>query len=400
MNGRRRAATLLRHVEPRWKGIAILAPVLVALGMDFALSLQSDATIYHHYVNQALASPLLHILPKEYPAPALALYFVPLLLPLPYVAAFAVLAVGATMALLLSSDGLPAFPGWSRRAAIYFLLGAVAVLFSRYDVFPALATFLAVDSARRDRWGRAWAWTVVGGLLKIFPLVLIPGFLLAERARTGHWPVRRLVAACVPFAAVAAIQSVLAPGSALSPLLYEAKRGFEIESVAGDLTLLTDPFHVKWLFSYGSWEIVGNYQTVISLLVTAAMACGLIAIWRLAAHGRLSVEACSLAVVSAAVLGDKAFSPQYLIWLVPLWAYWPLRRGWAAAAALTTLVFPFLFIEAGLLGHGYYPAAAVSLVRNAVLIVATVKWLQEQLRTHDTLLDPVFTTGLAKVPRR
>jgi hypothetical protein len=366
--------------------------------MDFALSLQSDATIYHHYVNQALASPLFHILPKEYPAPALALYLVPLLLPLPYIAGFAVLAVVATMSLLLCSDGLPAFPGWSRRAAIYLLIGAAAVVFSRYDVFPALATFLAVNSARRNRWGRAWAWTVVGGLLKLFPLVLVPGFLIAERARTGHWPLRRLFASCVPFAAVAAVQSILAPGSALSPLLYEARRGFELESVAGDLTLLTDPFHIKWLFSYGSWEVVGDFHTVISLLMTAAMVGGLIAIWRLAFQGRLSIEACSLAVLSVAVLGDKAFSPQYLIWLVPLWAYWPLRRGWVVAAALTTLVFPFLFIEAGLLGHGYYPATIVSLLRNTVLIVATVRWLQDLLHARDGAVDHLFAAQLETVP--
>jgi hypothetical protein len=188
---------------------------------------------------------------------------------------------------------------------------------------------------------------------------------------------------------VAGVQSALAPGSVLSPLLYEARRGFEIESLAGGLTLLADPFHVKWVFAYGSWEIVGAYHTAISLLVTAAMLAGLIAIWRLAAQHRLSVEACSLAVLTVAVLGDKAFSPQYLIWLVPLWAYWPLRRGWLAAAALTTLVFPLLFIEAGLLGHGYYPAAAASLVRNVVLIVVAVRWLDEQLNAPEVVGHPL-----------
>ena len=77
------------------------------------------------------------------------------------------------------------------------------------------------------------------------------------------------------------------------------------------------------------------------------MVAGIVAIWRFAALGRLSVEATSLAVLSVSVLGDKAFSPQYLIWLAPLWAYWPLRRGWLAAAALTTLVFPFLLHRGG-----------------------------------------------------
>ena len=264
------------------------------------------------------------------------------------------------------------------------------MLFSRYDVFPALATFLAVESARRDRWRRAWGWAVVGGLLKLFPLVLLPGFLLAEHARTGRWPLRRVGAACVPFALVAGVQSVLSPGSALSPLVYEAKRGFGLEGLAGSLTLIVDPFHIKWRFNYGNWEIVGAYHNVISVLVTVAMVGGLIAIWRLAAQGRLSVEACSLAILSVAILGDKAFSPQYLIWLVPLWAYWPMRRGWLVAAALTTLVFPFLFmVQAKLTPYGFYPAAIGAVARNLVLIVATARWFREQVRAGDVVAAPL-----------
>ena len=91
MSWRQRVEALYLVVAQRWRGITILAPVLVAAGMDFAFSLQSDAAIYHHYANQALATPLFHILPKEYPAGALALFLTPLLLPVSYIAVFAVL---------------------------------------------------------------------------------------------------------------------------------------------------------------------------------------------------------------------------------------------------------------------------------------------------------------------
>ena len=89
------------------------------------------------------------------------------------------------------------------------------------------------------------------------------------------------------------------------------------------------------------------------------------------------------------VLGDKAFSPQYLIWLAPLWAYWPLRRGWLAAAALSTLVYPLLFIEGGLLGHSYYFAAGAALVRNVILILATARWAREQLQARQASTVPL-----------
>ena len=186
----------------------------------------------------------------------------------------------------------------------------------------------------------------------------------------------------MPFALVAGVQSALSPGSVVSPLLYEARRGFELESVAGSLTWLADPFHSKWIFAYGSREIVGPYHSMIALLVTVAMLAALAAIWRFAALNRISIEACSLAVLTIAVLGDKAFSTQYLIWLVPFWAYWPLRRGWLGVAALTTLVYPFLFIEAAF-WHGYGPATAASLVRNVLLVVVTLRWLRDQVRAPD-----------------
>ena len=60
------------------------------------------------------------------------------------------------------------------------------------------------------------------------------------------------------------------------------------------------------------------------------------AVWVLGYRGLLSVVAVSLAVLSIAVFSEKSFAPQYLMWLAPFWAYWPIRRGWVVAALLTT----------------------------------------------------------------
>jgi len=391
MSGYPAVRTKWRALAGRWQGVAFLLPVLFAVGIDlaFLLPVATDTGIYHRYAHEALSSPLLHSLPKEYPAAALAIYLLPLLLPVKYLIGFVLIAALGTTALVLCSDGLPTHPGWSRRTTIYLLVGASAILFVRYDVFAALATFLAVDAARKDKWGRAWAWSVLGGLLKLFPFLLLPGFLLAEHARTGRWAIRRAAIACIPVALVVGVQSVLSPGSVLSPIRYELNRGFELESMAGGLTLLTDPLHAKWKFQYGGWEILGANHDVIAVLVLLATLIGILAVWRFAAVGRLSVEATSLAVLSVSILGDKAFSPQYLIWLAPLWAYWPLRRGWLATGALTTLLFPFLYIEASQLGPSYYFATGAALLRNVVLIVATACWAREQLQARQARTVPL-----------
>ena len=135
--------------------LLLVAGVLFAAGSpNFTRSYSSDVGLYEHYARAALASPVFHALPREYPALALGVFVVPLAVPLTYSLGFALLAAGAGLVLVLSSDGLPGCPGWSRRTCYYLLMGTVTVVFARYDVFPALAAVLAVEGARKGNWGR------------------------------------------------------------------------------------------------------------------------------------------------------------------------------------------------------------------------------------------------------
>ena len=273
---------------------------------------------------------------------------------------------------------------------MYLILSVLAVVFARYDIFPALTAFLAVEGARRGKWGRAWAWAVLGGLLKLFPFLLLPGFLIVERRRTGKWPLKRLWVAIVPLAVVTVAElAVSSGGSLISPLRYEVRRGFELSSLPGSLSLLADPFHVHWVGGFGSVEIAGGGHMLIAMFITVLMGAGMLAIWLLGWRDRLSLEAVSLSILTIAVLTDKAFAPQYLIWLIPFWAYWPLRRGWVAAAALTSLVYPFLYTEAHIWGPGFYLATATASVRNVVLLVSTVGWFVARVREQHKRLDTV-----------
>ena len=140
--------------------------------------------------------------------------------------------------------------------------------------------------------------------------------------------------------------------------------------------------HVRWIGGFGSIEVVGPDHVAISVVVTAAMIMLLMFVWALAGRGQLSVVAVSLAVLSIAVLSEKSFAPQYLIWLAPFWAYWPMRRGWVAVALLTTLIYPLLYGEAADFGQSYYLPTAVGVVRNVVLLAATTAWLFKQLQLH------------------
>jgi len=351
----------------------------------------ADVALYAHDARAMLYLPLRDALPAQYPALGGALFVLARVLALPYDVAFALLMALALAGLVLAGPRPQDVPGWARRLALYLALGTLWVLFGRYDLAATLATLAAVESARRGRW--TWAWTagLVGTALQLFPALLLPTFFVAEWHRTRRLPWRRALVAALVLAAVAVIQQALAPGTVLEPFRFEVQRGFEIWSVPGTLTGLLSPTHLRAVHAFGTNQVVGAYAGAIGTALEVVAILGLLCVWAATLTGRLGVVAASLAVLSVAVATDRAFPPQYVIWLAPLWAYWPLRRGWVGTALLTTLVYPVAW---GLTQHYHWPVAvplAVGGFRNVVFVAATAVWLWNELRSP--LLRPAQTSA-------
>ena len=344
-----------------------------------------DVVEYQRYAHAALHAPLLHRLPLEYPAPALAVFVLPLALPLAYPWAFAVLMGVALVALAVGYAG-SGVPGWDLQAAgrllLYVALGAVVVVAGRYDIVAVVAMFWAVRAARRDRWSSAWTWCTVGFALKLFPAVLWPVFLIAEWRQRRRLPVRRLWWMAASLVVVVAVPLALDSGATLNALRYYLHRPVELGSLPAGLSLLAGFHSTTWVSSFHSQNLVNAWSAPLAAAVELAGAAGCVWTWWSQARGRLSLTAACLATLSFVVLGSKVLSIQYLMWLMPLWALYRVRAAWALAAAANLAVF--VFVEAAT-GFGYLSRSAfevtltlIYFARDVLMVVGTVSWLHAE----------------------
>src|SRR5205823_7780886 len=138
---------------------------------------------------------------------------------------------------------------------------------------------------------------------------------------------------------------------------------------------------------HGSQNLVGVGPDVLAGLVTALQAAALIGIWVWFARGpadRERLVRASAAAVCAFIALGKVFSPQFLIWLVPLVPLVRGRRGLAASAVfagalvLTQAWFPFRYWDLAL---RFDPFASWLVLARDVAMVALLALLLWPNRT-------------------
>jgi hypothetical protein len=217
-------------------------------------------------------------------------------------------------------------------------------------VVAALASFVA-------------GWLLTGSALlglaisaKLYPAVLVPLVLTYAWKRHG----RRAALACAAVLAAVVLAVflpfvVLAPGGVWHSLHDQLNRPLQIESFGAALLVAA---HHLWGFgiaqetSHGSQNLAGHAAHVVAAVFTVAQAAGLVTVWTLYARGRATKEGLLRAGAAAIVVFvafGKVFSPQFMIWLIPLVPLVRGRRGIAACAGLavalllTQLWFPFRY---------------------------------------------------------
>jgi Glycosyltransferase family 87 len=401
--------------------VALAALVAVLLG-SLVLYMHSafghgDITLYHRYA-QAFwlgthGTPPLRSLPEEYPLLSLVPFTLTLLPPLPdFVSVFALwmlLLFAAGFAAIRSREGGRA----AEVCGVYLALGCFATVLGRFDLLPAAATVLAYWAARQRRFTLAYGLLAAGTLLKLYPLFLVPVLVLGQYRDLGLHPlrvrpprpvVRGLALFGVSVGAVFAISAALNPGGWLGPFVYNAQRPLQVESVpasllwlSGLLGLQVTPDH-----SFHSYNLVGSIAAELSLLAQAGLVGGCAWVYWQQLSGRLAFGRALTLCLLIVICTNRVFSPQYLMWVVPMVAIVEREYDgfWLAVCALTTLIFPYAYDFAGLHGSGApasYPAFFPGLiaVRNALLVVAFALFARRSLLARAAAPDLARSTSPA-----
>jgi Glycosyltransferase family 87 len=270
-----------------------------------------------------------------------------------------------------------------------------SVVLSRFDLWPASLAVLALAALLHER--LALAALALGAAIaaKLWPLVLVPLLVVhVWRTRSPR------VAALWTAALVAVDAAIFLPFAALSPAGLRASfhaqisRPLQIESLGS--AVLVAVHHVAGtslhvVSSYGSQNVTGTGTHAAEVATTIAGVLALGTVWVLYARRSADGErlvAHAAAAVAATLAFGKVFSPQFVIWLVPLVPLVRGRRGLAASALLATalvltqLWFPLHYWE---LADGLAQRESWLLLARDLTIVALATLLAWPHLEHEPL---------------
>lgn len=367
-----------------------------------------------------LSTPQLpfHMLPIEYPPLTLLVFSLPLLAPLAYYQlafAFFMSLVCFLIYWLLLEYGPR---GAALVFVLYVLVGAIATAAERYDLVPAALTLLAIIAAERKQWTWAYIVLALGTLMKIYPILLLPAFFIAEQQSQGRMhlppPLLTPVAAVqhlwqtlhglsqwtwkntlIFFSILLTITAVFArinfEGAVVSQFSYFVHRPIQVEATSSTILWIARSFGIPVHIAnnFGSLNIISALNGTVSTTSTLLLAFGCLFIIWMQWRKKLDITQTSIALLLMFVATGKVFSPQYIIWLMPLLVYagafdsfWLLV--WIPLSALTTLIQTFFYtrpVDPLLIPYtpGFFEVVTL---RNALFILVTLAYLFNWFRAR------------------
>ena len=339
----------------------------------------------------------------EYPPGALAVFLPPQVFgSAHYNAAFKTLmalcgvATIVVLALLLVRLGAERRRLWT--ALLLFALSPIAlgpISLNTYDAWPAFLTVEALALLVAASPVAAFALLGLAFAAKVYPVVLLPPALAWVWRTAGH---RAAAWSLGMFAAVAAVVIgpflVLAPHGLASSFRAQAARALQVESLGGALLGVADRLgwysaHVVHRTGHAiSYDLTGTLPRVLAGFSSALQLCAVLLVLWLYLRGRDEPQRLA-AAFAAAVAGFLAFtrffSPQYLVWLVPLVVLLqPLEWMLTAVVLVLAQVWFFHYSDVFALGGYIWLVALRDVLVVALFAVLCRRTVEDE---HAVLLE-------------
>jgi uncharacterized membrane protein len=266
-------------------------------------------------------------------------------------------------------------------AVLLFALSPLAlgpISLNTYDAWPALLTVLALWLLLRGREVLGFAVLGLAMTAKVYPLVLVPLACVFVWRRAGPRRVAIGLATLVLVAAaVVAPFAVYAPHGVFESFRSQAERGLQVESLGASLLLLLDRLglynaHVVRTTGVAGRNLVGDAADAVAVASLVLEGLAVATVWVLYARvrdARARLPLAFAAAVAGFIAFTKVFSPQYLVWLVPLVVLVDGAAGVAAVslAAVALVLAQVWFFHYHALFRIDWPVWLL-LARDAVLV--------------------------------
>jgi len=284
------------------------------------------------------------------------------------------------------------------------VLGPIA--FFHFDYWPAMLAAAGLAALVARRGVLACALLAAGAAAKVYPVLLIPFALAVLWRRGGRRAAAKGVGAALAVLAVAIGPfAVVAPHGLTWALQRETARPLEVESIGASFFAVAHALagvhlHIV-LSSGGSHGIAGPAARAVAVALALAAVAALVAVYVRYVRGPGTAEdivVASSTLVVVYIVFSKVFSPQYLLWLVPLVLLIGGRRGLRASVlllailAVTQIFEPYRYPQ-----YFHMHTTWVELVvfaRNLLVVGLLVLLVRPQpSERHAEQLDPARASG-------
>jgi 4-amino-4-deoxy-L-arabinose transferase-like glycosyltransferase len=339
----------------------------------------------------------------------------------------------------------PTFVPWA--ILIYTIITAIFahLLYDRLDIVLLFLVLLWAYCWLRslDDNGHVLIWTALAYLMlglsisfKLVPIITVPFLLLAEIVSNNLWARLSTALAGLAFGFIPfAIQYAASGPGVFTFLKHHAERGIQLESLYSSLLMVFAWFGAPFNFdhSHGAFEASAPLAPAMKIVASAGLlvflaALGLRALLLGRRYTRRTAFRYSLYVICGSVILSNVFSPQYLLWALPLMLLlaielMPTQRRSRVVfcvlliviSAMTTWIFPYNYFRSDRMpdatSYGLVPnpalheydgpspvAVSVLLLRNLLYLKAVV-WLGVLLLRRGTEGAVALPDGVQKPGR-